>query len=317
MRASIMGAIIFRLTVLASAILLISSTAHAATGEPKNYVLGDSLSDVGALGITYTNSQYEPGYPRVWGKVWVQDIPEYASTSTFCLASTCPPDPQVPPFYYTQKGNNYAVGGAGVLFDTTDLTLSNRTYTDLPSQVSALIHNAGYTPSSNKQDHIFIWIGGNDIAYAAALLNDEASKSVVRAASSAYTNAVSALAGACPQCKIYVISIPYLGDTPLAQWEASKRKLNALTHMFNDEISILQSSRVTYIEINQYLNAQNLGTDLRTWCTTGIDPGHICPSPENPIKAGSSATIYADPAAHPITTIHAYIAGILKHLFVL
>ena len=311
MRASNVRAIIFRLTVLASAIFMISSTAHAENGEPKNYVLGDSLSDVGALGITYTNS--DPGPPRVWGKVWVQDIPGYKSTSTFC--STCKPDSQV--FYYTRPGNNYAVGGAGVLFDTPDLTLSTRTYTDLPSQISALIHNAGYTPSSTKQDHIFVWIGADDIVYAAALANYENSKHVVHLAASTYIDAVNALAGACPNCKIYVISIPYLGNTPVAQWEANKQKLNALTLMFNNEISMLQSSRVTYIEINHYLNAQNLGTDLRTWCTTGIDPGHICPSTENPIKDGNSATIYADPAAHPITTIHAYIAGILKHLFVL
>ena len=312
MRASKVRAIIFRLTVLASSIFLISSTANAANGEPTNYVLGDSLSDVGAIGITYTNS--EEGPPRVWGKVWVQDIPEYTSTSTFCLDRTCTPDPQA--FYYTRKGNNYAVGGAGVLFPSSDLKRRNLANTDLPSQVSALIHNAGYTPRSNKKDHIFVWIGGNDIAYAAALSKDQASTNLVHLASSTYIDAVSSLAGACPQCKIYVISIPYLGDTPLAQWEATKHKLNALTHMFNDEIRILQSSSVTYIEINHYLNSQNLGTDLRTWCTTGIDPGHICPSTENPINDGSSATIYADPAAHPITAIHAYIAGILKHLFV-
>ena len=312
MRASKVRAIIFRLTVLASSIFLISSTANAENGEPTNYVLGDSLSDVGAIGITYTNS--EEGPPRVWGKVWVQDIPEYTSTSTFCLDRTCTPDPQA--FYYTRKGNNYAVGGAGVLFPSSDLNLKNLANTDLPSQVSALIHNAGYTPSSTKKDHIFVWIGGNDIAYAAALSKDHHSKHLVHLASSTYIDAVNTLAGACPHCKIYVISIPYLGDTPLAQWEANKHKLNALTRMFNDEIRILQSSSVTYIEINHYLNSQNLGTDLRTWCTTGIDPGHICPSTENPSNDGSSATIYADPAAHPITAIHAYIAGILKHLFV-
>lgn len=302
---------IFRLTVLASSMFLMSPPANAANGEPRNYVLGDSLSDVGALGITYTNS--EPGSPRVWGKVWVQDIHEYTSTSTFCLDITCTPDPQA--FYYTRKGNNYAVGGAGVLFPSSDLNLINLANTDLPSQVSALIHNAGYTPSSNKKDHIFVWIGGNDIAYAAALSNDHHSKHIVHLASSTYIDAVRTLAGACPHCTIYVLSIPYLGDTPLAQWEATKHKLNALTHMFNDEISILQSSSVTYVEINHYLNSQNLGTDLRTWCTTGIDPVHICPSSENPVKDGSSATIYADPAAHPITAIHAYIAGILTHLF--
>ena len=311
MRASIMGAIIFRLTVLASAILLISSTAHAENGEPKNYVLGDSLSDVGALGITYTNS--EPGDPRVWGKVWVQDIPGYTSKSTFC--STCTPDPHA--FYYTRKGNNYAVGGTGVLFDTTDLTLSTRTYTDLPSQVSALIHNAGYTLNSTKQDHIFIWIGANDIGYAATLSNYQHSKHVVHLASSTYIDAVSTLAGSCPHCKIYVISIPYLGDTPLAQSEATKQKLNALTLMFNDEIRMLQSRTVTYIEINDILTPQYPGTDQRTWCKIGIDPTHICPSTDNLSGDGSLATIYADPEAHPITTIHAYIAGILKHLFVL
>ena len=312
MRANNVCGIIFRLTVLASSIFLMSPTAHAANGEPTNYVLGDSLSDVGALGITYTNS--EPGSPRVWGKVWVQDIPEYRSTSTFCLDRTCTPDPQA--FYYTRKGNNYAVGGAGVLFSSSDLNLINLANTDLPSQVSALIHNAGYTPSSTKKDHIFVWMGGDDIAYAAALSNDHHSKHIVHLASSTYIEAVRTLAGACPHCKIYVISIPYLGETPLAQWEATKHKLNALTHLFNDEIRILQSSSVTYIEINHFLNAQNLGTDLRTWCTTGIDPVHICPSTENPLKDGSSATIYADPAAHPITAIHAHIAGILKHLFV-
>jgi phospholipase/lecithinase/hemolysin len=157
--------------------------------------------------------------------------------------------------------------------------------------------------------------------YAAALANYQHSKHVVHLAASTYIDAVNALAGACPNCKIYVISIPYLGNTPVAQWEANKQKLNALTLMFNNEISMLQSRRVTYIEINQYLNAQNLGTDLRTFCTYGIDPTHICPSTDpatfNPVKDGYSATIYADPAAHPITTIHAYIAGILKHLFVL
>ena len=304
---------IFGLTVLASSMFLLAPTVHAANGEPTNYVLGDSLSDVGALGMTYTNS--EPSVPRVWGKVWLQDIPDYTSTSTLCLDRTCTPDPQV--FYYTRTGNNYAVGGAGVLFPSSDLKRRNLAHTDLPSQVSALIHNAGYTPSSHKKDHIFVWIGGNDIAYAAALSNDHHSQHVVHLASSTYSEAVRALAGACPHCKIYVISIPYLGDTPLAQWEATKHKLNALTRMFNDEIRLLHSTSVTYIEINQYLNAQNLGTDLRTWCTTGIDPAHICPSETNPLNDGNSATIYADPAAHPITTIHAYIAGILKHLFVL
>ena len=314
MRTSTGREILFRLTVLVSSIFLITSTANAENGEPANYVLGDSLSDAGALGITYTNS--EPGPPRVWGKVWVQDIPEYTSKSTFCRDQVCNGSSDTTaPFYYTRHGNNYAVGGAGVLFSSSDLGLINLANTDLPSQVSALIHNAGYTQSSNKHDHIFVWIGANDIAFAAQLSSH--SKLFVHEAASTYVAAVSALAGACPLCKIYVISIPYLGDTPLAQWEATKHKLNALTRMFNEEISMLQSSRVTYIEINHFLNAQNLGTDLRTWCTTGIDPGHICPSTENLIKAGPSATIYADPAAHPITTIHAYIAGILKHLFVL
>ena len=312
MLASTVREIIFRLSVLVSSIVLITSTAYAVDSEPTNYVLGDSLSDVGALGITYTNS--EPGSPRIWGKVWVQNIPEYASKSTLCRDLTCSPDPQA--FYYTHQGNNYAVGGAGILFPSSDLNLINLAHTDLPSQVSGLIHNAGYSPRANKKDHIFIWIGGNDIAYAAAFKKDQLSKYVVHEASTTYINAVSALSEACPQCKIYIISIPYLGNTPLAQWEAPKQKLNALTHMFNDAISILQSRSVTYIEINNVLNAQNLGIDLRTWCTTGIDPIHICPSPENPIKDGHSATIYADPAAHPITTIHAYIAGVLKHFFV-
>jgi hypothetical protein len=87
--------------------------------------------------------------------------------------------------------------------------------------------------------------------------------------------------------------------------------------MFNDEIRNLHSSRVTYIEINDILTPQYPGTDQSTWCTTGIDPEHICPSHKNPLNDGRSATIYADPEAHPITTIHAYIARILKHLFVL
>jgi phospholipase/lecithinase/hemolysin len=305
MLASTMRGLFFKLAVVSS-IVLVTSTAHA-----ENYVLGDSLSDVGALGITYTNS--EPGSPRVWGKVWVQDIPDYKSSSTFCRDTNCTPDPQA--FYFTHHGNNYAVGGAGILFPSSDLNLINLANTDLSSQVSALIHNAGYTPRSNKKDHIFVWIGGNDIAYAATFKHDRVSKYLVQEASTTYIDAVSALAGACPQCKIYVLSIPYLGDTPLAQWEATKQKLNALTHMFNDEISILQSRNVTFVEINHFLNAQNLGTNLRTWCTTGIDPAHICPSAENPLKDGSSATIYADPAAHPVTAVHAYIAGILKHLF--
>ena len=241
MRANKVCAIILRLTVLAVSIFLTSPTVHAANGEPTNYVLGDSLSDVGALGITYTNS--EPSVPRVLGKVWVQDIPDYTSTSTLCLAPTCTPDPQA--FYYTRTGNNYAVGGAGVLFPSSDLKRRNLAHTDLPSQVSALTHNAGYTPSSHKKDHIFVWIGGNDIAYAAALSNDHHSQHVVHLASSTYSEAVRTLAEACPYCKMYVIAIPYLGDTPLAQWEATKHKLNALTRNFNDEIRLLHSSSVT------------------------------------------------------------------------
>ena len=314
MLTSTVREILFRLAVLVSSIFLMTATANAENGESANYVLGDSLSDVGALGLTYTNAEQVSLQQWIFGKVWVQDIPGYKSQSTFCRDRTCTGSSQAP-FYYTRHGNNYAVGGAGVLFPSSDLLLMNLSNTDLPSQVSALIHNAGYTSSSNKQDHIFVWIGANDIAFAAQLSNH--SKLFVHEAASTYVAAVSALAGACPLCNIYVISIPYLGDTPLAQWEATKLKLNALTHMFNDEISMLQSSHVTYIEINHFLNAHNLGTDLRTWCTTGIDPDHICPSTHNPLKDGSSATIYADPAAHPITTIHAYIAGILKHLFVL
>ena len=310
--------ILFSLTVLVSSIFLMTSTANAENDEPANYVLGDSLSDVGALGMTYTNAEQVSPHEWIFGKVWVQDIPDYTSKSTFCRDQVCKGSSDTTaPFYYTHPGNNYAVGGAGVLFPSMDLNLPNLANTDLPSQVSALIHNAGYTKHPNKKDHIFVWIGGNDIAFAAAMSKYQDSKNLVHLASSRYIDAVSTLAGACPHCTIYVISIPYLGNTPLAQWEVPKRKLNALTDMFNDEISILQSNRVTYIEINHFLNAQNLGTDLRTWCTTGIDPSLICPSLTNPIKDGPSATIYADPAAHPITTIHAYLAGILKHLFVL
>ena len=158
MRTSTGREILFRLTVLVSSIFLMTSTAHAEHSEPVNYVLGDSLSDVGALGMTYTNAEQVSVSPQQWifGKVWVQDIPEYTSKSTFCRDQVCKGSSDTTaPFYYTRHGNNYAVGGAGVLFSSSDLGLINLANTDLPSQVSALIHNAGYTPSSNKQDRIF------------------------------------------------------------------------------------------------------------------------------------------------------------------
>ncbi len=105
MHLSTVRVILFSLAVLVSSMILMTSAAKAA-----DYVLGDSLSDAGALGITYTNPASVS--PWIWGTVWVQDIPGYTSTPVFCNAPQCAFNSQA--FYYTNlTGNNYAVGGAG------------------------------------------------------------------------------------------------------------------------------------------------------------------------------------------------------------
>ncbi len=198
-------------------------------------------------------------------------------------------------------------------FDSPDARLKFN-YTDLPSQVSAVIYNAGYSASnSSKNDHIFIWIGANDIFAAAQYKDSTTSLNLVTYASATYIAAVSTLTGACPQCKVYVLSIPDLGKTPLAlaQPGAYQQKLSDLTAVFNAAIMSLQSGRVQYINSDHYFI--NYGYDTRTVCAKLIDPNHVCGASNNPIT-DPTATQFADPV-HPTTAMHAYLAGFLKPLF--
>ncbi|MBI3808439.1 MAG: hypothetical protein HY281_13160 [Nitrospirae bacterium] len=295
----------YRLALLVLCMFLLTSPATAT-----DYVLGDSLSDAGALGMTYTNPTSVS--PWVAGKVWVQDIPRYTSIPVFCNDAKCKLDPQS--FYYAHlNGNNYAVGGAGVTFDSPDAKPANN-YTDLSSQVSALIHNAGYTVSNaSKKDHVFVWIGVNDIIAAAQYKDPTVSLNLVTYASATYIAVVSKLAGACPQCKIYIFSIPDLGKTPraLAQSGTAQQELSDLTAQFNAAIMSLQTGTVQYIDTNPYFITY--GYDTRTVCSKGIDPNHVCGGSNNPIT-DPIATQFADPV-HPTTAMHAYLARLLKGLF--
>lgn len=106
-----------------------------ANADATIYSLGDSLSDAGALGFTYTNPVTLS--PMAEGNVWVQYLGN--STPAFCN------DPRHCTFdrnsyYYSSTGNNYAVGGAGVTFDSTDARLP-RNYTSLHYQIVALLHH--------------------------------------------------------------------------------------------------------------------------------------------------------------------------------
>ena len=69
MLTSTVREVLFRLTVLVSSIFLMASTANAENSKPANYVLGDSLADVGALGITYTNAEQAPPQQWIFGKL--------------------------------------------------------------------------------------------------------------------------------------------------------------------------------------------------------------------------------------------------------
>lgn len=294
--------------LLMAASALLSASAHAAI-----YHIGDSLSDSGALGFTYTNpvelSPLEEG--RVWTQYVSNSIPAFCDDPKHCKW-----DPDT--FYYTKRGNNYAVGGAGVTFDSTDILDSAgniaKSYTSLHDQIHALTHNRALT----AQDVITVWMGANDIL-AIAAGDPTLSESAVAQVAEVFNAEIRRLAkfGA----RIYVVTIPDLGKTPLGSSSPDGGAfLTYLTTLFNDGISRLSSNgNVTMIDSNALLhsllssgNFDNTGI----YCSVIIDPWDLCGDPTtNPESSAKHVLpfVFADPI-HPSYAAHRWIGLTIKPL---
>ncbi|GGH54137.1 hypothetical protein GCM10010975_10390 [Comamonas phosphati] len=277
-------------------------TATALTVNAEIYTLGDSLSDAGSLGITYTDPSGVN--PLVAGSTWIQDLT--LSTPAFCNDhKQCSWNPRT---YYYRNGNNYAVGGAGVMFDSTDARTPN-TFTNLGAQVSALI-NSGKLKGG---DAITVLMGANDVLAAAA--KPSSSQLAVVNAATSFVHYVSALAAQPSHPHVYVFTLPDLGQTPFGRSTAdSGASLSQLAQIFNSEITagLRNTSGVKFIissTIFGELSQQLLGYPI--YCAKVIDTTHVCGSTSNPVLQGPVNLMFADPL-HPSRAAHAMIADRIR-----
>ena len=282
----------------------------AATVNAAIYSLGDSLTDSGALGITYTNPVELS--PLAEGNVWVQYLTN--SVPAFCDdPKHCHPDRDT--YYYSRSGNNYAVGGAGVTFDSTDSALAQigkPSFTSLHYQVKALLHNRKLT----TDDIVTVWMGANDILAATA--DPANSVAFVSNAAKLFSVEIARLGNHGP--KIYVLTIPDLAKTPLGANLPlpDSQFLTDLTNVFNNGISGLANLKnVRLIDSNAFFEvAKTSGLfDLsNTYCPNLIDPNNVCGTVANPIEHSAEVPfMFADPV-HPSNALHQWIGAIVKKL---
>jgi len=269
--------------ILLSAMLAVA----ASTASAEIYTLGDSMSDAGSLGITYTNP--DSITPYVSGKIWIQ----YLTTSTPAFCSDQNKCPWSPSTFYYRDGNNYAVGGAGVLFDSTDARTPN-TYTSLGSQVSALI-NSG---KLKRGDAITVIMGANDILAAVGKPNKGPAATVGQAAS-AYIQYISSLANQASNPRVYAFTLPDIGKTPLGLSAGDGGAyLTQLTNIYNTAITTGLAKTAGVTMVNSSVLYGELTKQLQTYptyCLKVIDVTHVCGSSTNPVFSSQNNLLFADP----------------------
>jgi outer membrane lipase/esterase len=272
------------------------------------YTVGDSLSDAGSLGFTYTNPVSL--HPLHEGNVWVQHLTN--SVPAFCNDTKhCKLDPQT--FYYSSRGNNYAVGGAGINFDSTDVALAP-SYTSLHFQVEALLRNHQLT----KNDVVTVWMGANDII-AAATDPTLGGVKFVKQAAATMNHEIARLARS--GADVVVITIPDIGATPLGLNSPTDvaQGLTELTRVFNGAIAgLAKFKNVTLVDSNQlYQQLLKSGEfdNSAIYCNTIIDPNNVCGSAANPLQVinPKPPLVNADPI-HPSNAAHRWIGDIMKTL---
>lgn len=293
---------------LSSVVLVASLCLSYGQANATIYTIGDSLSDAGALGFTYTNPFALR--PLREGNVWVQYLTN--SVPAFCNdPKHCRLDHQS--FYYSSRGNNYAVGGAGINFDSTDIPLAP-SYTSLHYQVEALMHNHELTPN----DLVTVWIGANDIIAAATDPTLGGVSFVIQAATTMKREVARLTRSG---AKVIVISIPDIGATPLGLNSPSDvaKALTELTKVFNGATrGVANFQNVTLIDSNQLYQQLLLSGEFDNtgiYCNTIIDPNNVCGSATNPlqVKHPEPPLVYADPI-HPSNAAHRWIGELMKTL---
>jgi outer membrane lipase/esterase len=293
---------------LFSAALVASLSLGFGQANATIFTIGDSLSDAGALGFTYTNPVALS--PLREGNVWVQHLTN--SVPAFCNdPKHCRLDNDT--FYYSSRGNNYAVGGAGINFDSTDIPLA-QSFTSLHYQVEALTHNHKLTPN----DVVTVWIGANDII-AAATDPTLGGVSFVMQAATTMKREVARLARS--GGNVIVLSIPDIGTTPLGLNSSTDvaRSLSELTNVFNGEISGLANLKNVKLidskQIYQQLLQSGEFDNTAIYCNAIIDPNNICGSAANPLQVNKPEPplVFADPI-HPSNAAHRWIGDFMKKL---
>jgi len=272
--------------------IFLSLFALANTVNATTYIFGDSLSDTGALGFTYTNiyrknlSDYKP-------PIWVNDFFKNQNVNpVYC--PTCRLNSNN--FYYQTPGTtNYAVGGAGILIDSTEIgTPRGNSHTRFADQVAAFNYNGG----AKSGDSIIVWIGANDI------LQQPSSNTLDRIIYE-FKKQISNLNRISPNAKIYVITLPLFDQSLSSQISSFNSGINFMPnsnwyYIVNGDV-LVQSAKYQY-------DTGQLGL---TACNLTIDKNNLCPSPSNPIIY-NGYTLLAD-NLHPSQYTHSIIANTLGH----
>ncbi|MEY5098025.1 MAG: hypothetical protein RJA36_744 [Pseudomonadota bacterium] len=287
---------------MASWLLTAACLALAEPAVAEIYTLGDSISDAGSLGITYTNPASVS--PRVAGRVWIQDLTN--STPAFCNdRKRCAWSPTT--FYYG-AGNNYAVGGAGVMFDSME-TQGPNSFTSLGAQVAALANSGKLKPG----DIVTVLMGANDILAAAS--RPASADATVKAAAAAYVQYVAGLAAHVKKPQIFVLTVPDIGQSPLGKSSVDGgATLSRLTAVFNDIVStgLQGKAGVRLLDSNGiFVQLARSFVPYPTYCAQVIDLGHACGTTSNPESIPATGELlFADPL-HPSRAAHEAIADYL------
>lgn len=284
-------------------ILLLSSvSSYAAT-----YIIGDSLSDPGAFGFTYTNpypivDYYNPSTRLPSGPIWTAQLAdETLNCSALNISNKVAS-------YISNSCNNFAVGGSGVLTNSTDFDPSVKGATRLEDQVTAILAKA----SGTENNTAIVWIGANDlIGIAKKNLSTKDNSAALIALEKSFNDAVIKLNSGSGFSKVLIIGIPDLQNTPFGQ--ADKHLSNTLNNLSNDFNSFLLGFNNG---IYKYVTTTGMYEVTPPVCLKISDPSHICGTPSNKVSnqvSNQDIVNFADPI-HPSTALHSLIGSTIKRL---
>lgn len=253
-------------------------SANAAT-----YLIGDSLSDPGSLGFTFTDPLINKSGGSIsssvtnlagTGKVWTNYFSEI-----YCTA------------YSDPNCTNYAFAGAGVTFSSPFSNID----TSMFGQMNAL-------PLLSKGDNVIIWIGANDLMKSAQN-NGKGIDQII----ATFKNNISILKRS--NAKIYIMEIPaLLASSPNVTSSHLSASLLSVIGQFNAAIESIKGIRfISSTAIDQCFPNDGLPQSV---CQKNISPNQVCGSQNNKLATIdlNNKFLFAD-SIHPSSYTHNYAAS--------